>query len=93
MYSIYQDHSIDSRFCKKVSWFPPDTVAKMLDVLNDFDSRIVIDSEFLYDLKLAKLLANNIIKGNTSVRKKFNLLYCRLVDAYNRAATKYNKSV
>ena len=65
----------------------------MLKVLDDFDPRIVIDSEFLYDVKLAKLLVNNIINGNNSVKKEFNLLYCELVDAYNRAVSKYNESV
>lgn len=93
-YSIYRDHSIDSRYCKKAPWFPPDSISKMSKVLEDFDPRITIDSSFLYDLDLAKSLSKSLIdKENEELKKKFYRLYCGLVDAYNRAATKYNKEV
>lgn len=91
-YSIYRDHSIDSRYCKKAPWFPPSSISKMLNVLEEFDPRIIIDSSFLYDLDLAKSLARSLIdKENEELKKTFYRLYCGLVDAYNRSATKFNK--
>ena len=92
MYSIYQNHTPDSRYVKKAPWYPPYGIDKMLSVLEEFDPRITIDSSFMYDLDLAKSLAKSIIDNeNEILKKKFISLYCGLVDAYNRAATKFNK--
>ena len=60
MYSIYKEHTFDPRYAKKAPWYPPHGIDKMLSVLEEFDSRITIDSSFLFDLDLAKSLARSI---------------------------------
>ena len=75
-------------------WFPPSSVAEMLQVIEDFDSRIIIDSDFSYDVSLAKSLAKSILDNKQGdLNSQFYRLYCRLTDAYNRGVAAFNRQV
>ena len=80
---------------ERAPWFPLSTVEKMLKVLKSFDPRIIIDSDFIYDVSLAKSLANCILtnEDKTELKKPFYKLYCGLVDAYNREVSKHNRQM
>lgn len=80
----------------RTPWFPPVSVEKKLEVLNDFDPRIVGNGSFLFDVDLAKSLAQSIISNEDidgDFEMKFIKLYCRVVDDYNRFVSEFNRSL
>ena len=93
LYSIYKNHEPDFHYAKRAPWFPPSSIAKMLQVIEDFDSRIIIDSDFSYDVSLAKSLAKSIIDNKQVDLNEFYRLYCGLIDAYNRGVAAFNRQV
>ena len=86
----------ESEYAAKAPWFPPDSIEKQLKVLNDFDPRITGNSEFMFDVDLAKSLAKSIINNkdvDDKLKEQFFGLYVRLVDSYNRFVSTFNRSI